>query len=1123
MVSIGAIRDKNRLDPRYTWLGFCEFTVMHYVPESACELLRADPVRAAAGGSRWEFHYQSAPLYVLTCLVGSLLLADVLLDSAWFAEWASWRSVWGYRLALWAAVLGGARILYHTLDGLASGRVGADLALTVACLAAIVLGEHQTAGFVVLISLIGESLEGYTLDRARCAMREAFSRQPAIAHLVGDQEERDVPVAELQVGDTVAVRPGERLPVDGRVVAGQSTVDESTFTGESVPIFKGPDDFVFAGTLNHHGSLLVRAERVSADTVVARIADLVGQAAARKAEWERLADRLARWFLPAVLAAAAATLIGWRVTAGTWQSGWLPALAVLVIACPCPLILATPCAVMAVLARLARRGLVVKGSAALERLSFVDTFAFDKTGTLTQGALALGDVVPLATDQQIGDTAVPETLTTDDVLRLAAIAERRSEHVLARELVRAAEARFGILPAPFEFTARPGGGVIARIRSTALSWSRSAQEVSEPWTVTLVVGNRRLLEEQSITVPAQSERLAEELADQGQTTFFVAVDGRVRGVIGLRDTLRPETRAVFDALRRLGIERFALLTGDRPQRTEAVIRLLGNFDHVATELTPETKAAWLREQQAQGRHVAMVGDGVNDAPALAAADVGLAVVRPGSDLAAEAGDVLLMGEPLRALPDLLRMSRALVRNIQQSITWFAFGANGLGVLASSLGWLDPVAAALCHELASLGVMINALRLLWLRLPGVAVESPAAPGREVMQLVLEWLSPSRWVYAGLRNWQVCVQLLLATALLLWSTSQVVWLRPDEHAVVLRFGKRHTVLEAGWHWRWPWPFERLVRERPAQLRRVTLGFRPVAESVERTGVIEWTSEHRGEQEAAESLFLTADEVLLEITAELQYQIHDVSAFHLSGPAAVEELLRRQLEAVVRELSARHGLDEWLGEQRVAYEEQAQRMLRDRLERLGLGIELVDLQLLDVHPPVPVVAEYRRAADALEELEQQRNEAQLAANRVLLSAMGEAAWLQVPPGEPLTEETWRSLLSRDARDKLLLSGESAAVLEQAAADAVAVREAAVSRAEHLQLLAPLMAAAPELTWSAVYWSRLLPALVGRPITVVDPRAVRRQHWWWLERNDALSPNFWNWPAPPSSPRPGAPEPPR
>ncbi|OYW22403.1 MAG: hypothetical protein B7Z55_04640, partial [Planctomycetales bacterium 12-60-4] len=541
---------------------------MHYVPESVCELLRSDPVRDAQQAARLQFHYRSAPLYVLTLVVGGLLLLDAVRSTGTLTL----PLLLGYSYALWAALLGGARILYHTLDGVVAGRFGADLALTIACLAAIVLGEHQTAALVVLISLIGESLEGYTVDRARQAFRETFALQPPLAHLTSDAGERDVPLAEIAIGDRLAVRPGERIPVDGVVVTGQSAVDESAFTGENLPVGKTVGDRVLAGTLNQHGALQIVAEQVGDATQLARIAELVSHAATRKAKLERTADRLTRVFLPAVLLAASVTFVGWWVATGSWRQAALPSLAVLVIACPCPLALATPCAVMAALAWLAKRAVLVKGSAALERLANVDVFAFDKTGTLTRGQAQLGGLLPIA------------GMSADDLLRIAAIAERRSEHVLARVLVNAADVGNVGLPTPYEFAAEPGAGVIARIRSTALAGIGGDRWTSRevPVERALLVGNARQLESHACRVPADILTAGDQLAAAGQTPLFVGIDGECLGVIGVRDEIRTESGEVLRALRQLGIERFALLTGDRVPPSTVVVRELGVLAHVAT-------------------------------------------------------------------------------------------------------------------------------------------------------------------------------------------------------------------------------------------------------------------------------------------------------------------------------------------------------------------------------------------------------------------------------------------------------------------------------------------------------------------------------------------------------------
>ncbi len=1053
-----------------------------------CELLRNDPWREGRGRAGWEFHERSAPLYLLTLLVAGCCLADAL------AGYGGWSPVFlGYRWALWGALLGGARILYHALDGLAAGRFGADLALALACLAAIALGEATTAGLVVLISLFGESLEGYTVDRARWAIRQTFVRQPEVAHLLGDGNEREVPLDEVRVGDRLAVRPGERIPVDGEVVAGQSTVDESTFTGEPLPTPKTPGDLVYAGTLNQHGGFELIAKRVGADTQLARLGELVTAEATRKAACERTADRWSRRFLPIVLGCALLVGLGWWWRTGNLRTAASPALAVLVVACPCPLALATPCAVMAALAWLARRGILVKGSAALERLAGVDTFAFDKTGTLTRGRPQLGDVLPM------------DGLTTRDVIRLAAIAERRSEHLFARVLVAAAEGDETPPPSPYEFQATTGAGVTAWLRSTALVGIAAERWTSaeSPVDRRLVVGNLRQLTEAGCEVSAVWRNGITTLGERGQTPLLVAVDAEIVGLIGLRDEVREESGAVLQRLRALGISRFALLTGDRAAPAAVVVRELGAMGYVATEQTPDDKHRWIEKERAAGRCVAMVGDGINDAPALAAADVGIVIGRPGADLAAQAGDVILLGDPLRRLPDLLRLSRALLANIQTSIVLFAGGLNGLGMLACALGWLTPVTAALFHEAGSLAVMLNAMRLLWFRETAVADEE-SAPGTTGddrrwidVAIIGRWLSPAHWVPWGLRHRARLGQVGVAGMGLAWLLSNVVWLRSDEAAVVLRHGRYHMTLSPGVAWRWPPPFEAVLRERPDLLRRVGLG---LEESSAATGarLIEWTSEHHAGGPAAprEILLVTSDEVLVDVSAELEYRIADLPTYLLRGGPVVERLLRAELEGTLRELAAGHPLETWLSATRETLAERAAADLRERLSRMPVGVAVVGVRLLEVHPPRPVVGDYRAVADAWEEQVQQRNDAETAAERRLIGLVGEAIHHDLAarpdPETSITAEEWGGWITPNSDGTHRLGGSAASTLEASQGAAAERRSRAEVEGARIDALSPLQAAAPDLVWPQLYWRELGEALHGRSLTVVDPRAARGQQWW-------------------------------
>jgi P-type Cu+ transporter len=1128
---------------------------MHYIPESTCEMLRGDPTASCDDG-RGSFHYLSAPLYVLTACVAALLFADL-----WFAAATGGTSsasgglggtipnaLFGYRFALLAAVLGGSRILYHALDGLMSGRIGADLALTIACLAAIVLGEHQTAGVVVLISLIGESLEGYTIDRARWAVRQTFALQPEIAHLTQDGRERDVPIDEVRVGDFAVVRPGERMPVDGRVISGKSAVDQSAFTGESLPIDKTAGDRVFAGTLNQFGALTVVAECIGNATALAKVAELVGSAASRKANLERTADRLAKWFLPAVLGAALVTWLGWRIVGGSWQRGVLPALGVLVVACPCPLVLATPAAVMAAMAWLARRGVVVRGSQALEQLATVDTFAFDKTGTLTQGALALKEIVTTG------------ELTENEILRVAATAERHSEHMLARLLVRSAEERGLVLAAPVEFESFAGAGVIAKIAAfefsgqegktphphplptteAAVPESGRGDKAEEASTFhsqsstchTVVVGNRRMLDRGDIAFSADVADVLKQREAAGESPLVVAVDGKIVGILGVRETIRPESERVLHELHAAGVSRFALLTGDRSQPADAVVAALGLFDHVATEQLPADKARWIEETRRAGRCVAMVGDGVNDAPALAAADVGLVLGRAGADLTAEAGDILLLGDPLRPLPGLLRLSRALVQNIWQSIVLFAFGLNGLGVLACSFGFLSPVGGALFHEAASLAVMFNAMRLLWFD-----GWTNAATSRWQVNFLgaADWLasvaSPSRWIFWLLERWPLAIKLAGAASLFAWMLSGIVQLNQDEQGLVTRCGRFEASLTAGLHWRWPWPFERIVREPVDRVRSVGIGFRERRErsaisgqrsgkkarvtdgdaSIDR-GIIEWTSSHEDaeiESVGEESLLLTADEVPVELTAEVQYRVRDLKQFRFGGTRRPDDVLRAAAEGVVRDLAAGVSLDSLLTERRAELEHESLIRLRRRIEGYALGIEVVELQWLDVHPPKAVVPAYRQVADALEDRELLVNEAEAYADRILLGAVGEEAVRMLKQSSrqdadtipvdttkqsdwTLDDALWNRLMLAHRNSQTVLSGSAAAVLDEARVTATRRRTSAASTAGRLNQLLVEYRKAPKLTTARLYWNSVIETLANRSLTIIDPRAADRQHLW-------------------------------
>lgn len=1118
---------------------------MHYAPESSREFL-PESAGSSSDDLSLSFHYRSAPIYLLTAVVGLLLLLDLAIGLAWdssegvtnsairnvssadlWTKLLTTRMLFGFRLALLAAVLGGARILYQTLDGLLSGKIGADLALTIACLAAIVLGEHTTAALVVFIALCGESIEGYTVDRAQRAIRRIFQLCPQTARVLVGDDEQEVPVEQVIEGDTLVVRPGERMPVDGVVAAGQSAVDQSALTGESLPVDKTVGDAVFAGTLNQFGALRFTATKVGQQTTISQIVEMVAAATQRKAPLERTADRLARWFLPIVLTVAVLTLIGWRIATGSWSAGYLPALSVLVVACPCPLILATPSAVMAAMAWLARRGVVVKGSLALERLAAVDTFVFDKTGTLTRGELAVGGIWMNEVE------AVGLSPTETDLLRLAAIAERRSEHPIARVLVREAESRQCVITGADELTAHPGAGVVAVVRDEQLGvWANDMGHVSNVSNRddehvenvlhkkrTVIVGNRRLMAARGINVSAESEQRLVELEQQGQSVLLVALDQTLLGAIGLRDAARVETAAVLNELRTAGVRQFVMLTGDRLAPARRVAEQLG-IDDVEAELLPADKAKRIEELIAVGHVVAMVGDGVNDAPALATASVGLALGGVGSDLAAEAGDLVLMGDPLRPLPGLLRLSRQLVVVIRQSIFVFAFGMNAVGMLLGSLGWINPAVAAVFHEVSSLAVMLNAMRLLWFeRWDETRLGRCSISAAGFVEWLTERLSPTRLVFGFIEHRPLIVRSAVALVGVWWCCSGIVLLSDDEQAVVTRLGRFETTLNSGWHWRWPIGLETVRRERVSEVRAIQLGFRAAATPLKESGVyrapVEWMSEHGdGDYEpvAPESFTLTGEEVPIEVTGEVQFRIGDLRqfAFASSRPA---ETLRAVAESVLREVAATESLDGLLTSRRPEIEARCLKRIRDLVTSYHIGIDVLELCLLDIHPPKQVVPAYRQVADALEQREQFINEAEGYYARKVLSAAGEGAIRvltdsvntakRLPDasttggvtGWQLDDALWERLTANFDTGERLLSGEAAAKLLTARREKTRTVQAATGAAARFNSVVKIFAAQPTLTGLHLYWTTIEQVLAARPLLILDPALRGRQHLWLTE----------------------------
>jgi P-type Cu+ transporter len=549
----------------------------------------------------------------------------------------------------------------------------------------------EAAAVIVALVLLGQVLELRARSQTSSAIQALLSLAPPIARRVSDDgSEHDVPLEQVQASDRLRVRPGEKVPVDGIVVEGRSNVDESMITGEPVPVAKEPGDAVTGGTVNGAGGFVMRAERVGADTLLARIVQMVSEAQRSRAPIQRLADVVAAWFVPAVVIIAAVSFGVWLRFGPepAFTYALVNAVAVLIIACPCALGLATPMSIMVGTGRGATEGVLIKNAEALEVLERVDTLVVDKTGTLTEGRPKLTAVLPA------------EGFTEDDVLALAAAVERHSEHPLAEAIVRGAEERGVARETATDFESVTGKGVRGNVggRSVAL-------------------GNARMMAESGIEVGDLGAR-AEALREDAATAMMVAVDGVAAGVLGVSDPIKATTREALSLLRDEGV-RVVMLTGDARATAEAVGRALG-LDDVVAEVLPQDKADVVARLQAEGRKVAMAGDGVNDAPALALADVGIAM-GTGTDVAMESAGVTLVKGDLRGIAKARRLSRATMRNIRQNL-FFAFAYNALGVPVAAgvlYPWLgvllSPMIASAAMSASSVSVVGNALRLRRARL------------------------------------------------------------------------------------------------------------------------------------------------------------------------------------------------------------------------------------------------------------------------------------------------------------------------------------------------------------------------------------------------------------------------
>ena len=537
--------------------------------------------------------------------------------------------------------------------------------MTLGVIAALAVGQWATAALVVVFMRIGDYVENFTTESARRAVKELTALAPQTARVERDSLEIEAPISEVKTGETVIVRPGEKIPVDGEVIGGQATIDQSAITGESMPVEAATGTQVYAATIAKLGSLRIRVERIGADTTFGRVVKMVEEAEAHRAEVQRIADKFSAWYLPVVAGIAALTFLISRDPLAT--------AAVLLVACSCSFALATPVAMLASVGASAKQGLLIKGGKYLETLVRADVLLVDKTGTLTLGQPQVSDVFSL------------NGLSRAEVLTLAASAERYSEHPLAEAVRKLAREENLVLLESDEFEAIPGRGVRAQINEQQI-----------------VVGNRRMV---SASNPSPS---ATDLEAQGKTLLFVERNKELVGVLATSDTLRPEVPAALEKARTLGIRHIELLTGDNERIASTLAEELGVS--YRANLLPENKIEVVKELQSKGHVVVMVGDGVNDAPALAQADVGIAMGAAGTDVAIEAAHIALMREDWNLVPEMLQIARRTMRVVKINLA-FTTIYNLVGLTLAAFGILPPVLAAAAQSLPDIGIMGNSARLL----------------------------------------------------------------------------------------------------------------------------------------------------------------------------------------------------------------------------------------------------------------------------------------------------------------------------------------------------------------------------------------------------------------------------
>lgn len=572
---------------------------------------------------------------------------------------------------------------YHSLKG---GGANMDVLVSLGTSAAyfyslynVIVGVKEyyfeSSAVIITLVLLGKMLEGIAKGRTSEAIKKLIGLQAKKAVAIRDGVEIEIPIEQVSIGDIIIVKPGEKVPVDGQIIEGVSSIDESMITGESIPVDKTTGDEVIGGTINKYGTFKFKATKIGKETVLSQIIKLVENAQTSKAPVQRLADKIASIFVPTVISIAVVTLIFWALVKGNLTQGIINAVSVLVIACPCSLGLATPTAIMVSTGRGAEMGILIKGGEYLEKVHEINAIVFDKTGTITKGEPEVTDVIGF-------------DLEEDDILKIGLSVENKSEHPLGKAIVNKGKEKGLDIEEVQEFEAIPGRGIWAKLHE-----------------YDIYLGNRKLMEEKNIDISNREEEIVN-LEEEGKTAMLLAINGTISGIIGVADTLKENSREVIGELKNMGLEIY-MITGDNVRTAKAIGKELGIVNIIA-DVLPENKAEKIEELKGKGKKVAMVGDGINDAPALATANVGFAL-STGTDIAMESSDITLMGGNLKGIPTAMKLSRRTMKIIKENLFW-AFIYNAIGIPIAALGFLNPMLAGTAMAFSSVSVVTNSLRL-----------------------------------------------------------------------------------------------------------------------------------------------------------------------------------------------------------------------------------------------------------------------------------------------------------------------------------------------------------------------------------------------------------------------------